>query len=382
MKNNNYYDIHEKAVKQRSITPDIHKKNKIKFSKSTVQIQDNVITEDEIFFIEVYQHKDAGTKGISHFGINSYSSDLKKEIITYNDKCKLESVDSTDLLETKHAEHKNIMEQVILTNIERAAIVKVISFLTYVHKPVLLDIFKRNAEGMIDINKDDTIETHPVILYRDENKKTIFVIDPSNPQYSSFLANYKDFSWPIKAGYIDQDIYRVPNNGSIGPDAHQFRDPLDIAVKLAVGFIKTPPNFNFDSNEMFLKSMQDDVTIQNITNQCAMNSNLPKIVELMPVRVRQASDYDTSLRANKKLAAMSMLSKEIEKLREVMEPVKGIHTQCGKKIAERLSVDYKPSNYSSALEDYNYTVLDVNELVCGSITNYMTNLSGDIGNLL
>lgn len=55
-----YYDIHEKAVKQRSITPENYWWDRSKFIKAKVKSQDkSSIIEDEFFYVDQYQYKDS-----------------------------------------------------------------------------------------------------------------------------------------------------------------------------------------------------------------------------------------------------------------------------------------------------------------------------------
>jgi len=380
-----YYDIHKKAVKQRSITPETYKEDKVQFIKNKVLSQNKKdFIEDELFYVDQYQYKDSNISHVLHFGINLYFDNLKQEIDIYNGDYKLKPPSSKGSSKARQEEYSKFTKQIVLTNIEQLITKEAISYLLGNQniRTVLLDVFERNSEGIVDIKEGNTIDTHTVVLYKDTNKNSIFVVDPSNPQFSNYLANIKDCQLEIKAGYIDKKIYKAPNKDLVGSHTDQWRDCVDIAVKLAFGFNKIAPDFNFENDEMFLKSIQNDIVIKNITNQQIINNNLLEEVESNPMRIRQASNYETSEKANKKLGSVDMLFREMKKFEKVIEPIKEIRIKCIEKVAERLSVDYKPSNYDLALQDYNHTISNVHKLFVESlnqgVSNYTTDLSGNI----
>ncbi|MEK6869315.1 MAG: hypothetical protein AABX74_03745, partial [Nanoarchaeota archaeon] len=108
------------------------------------------------------------------------------------------------------------------------------------HKTILIDVFKReltgNSKGLISDLQE--LDTHTVVLYNTGSK--ILVIDPSNPQFSSPLANFNKAL--IEVSYSANDKYKIyqppekaSEKGLIGKNVYQWRDCIDVAVKLAFG---------------------------------------------------------------------------------------------------------------------------------------------------
>ena len=80
-----YDSVHEKATKQRSITPDTYKESE--FQDTTlikVPVKGTSVTVEDFFYIDNYQHKDSKTSNVSHFGINTYNDELIKVLEEYN----------------------------------------------------------------------------------------------------------------------------------------------------------------------------------------------------------------------------------------------------------------------------------------------------------
>jgi hypothetical protein len=132
-------------------------------------------------------------------------------------------------------------------------------------RPVLIDVFARNADGNIKFLQstefsaaeqtpiDSNIpEVHTIVLYKMPNSNQVLMIDPSNSEYTRHFAlghskvlieqvtrnaglDYELISYPKKI-----QIYKQPKEVSVGPQIDQARDCIDVATKLAFEITKSP----------------------------------------------------------------------------------------------------------------------------------------------
>ena len=144
------------------------------------------------------------------------------------------------------------------------------ALLQLAHSPVVLvDIFKRNPNPKQDqvIIKDSKTgypETHIICLWKNPLNK-IFVIDPSNSDFSSFV---------VKAIGNNMELYLHPQKkfyaptlvSAVGRNELDKRDCIDIAVKIAFQII-----------ESTIVGDEEKVTkgkINSLSNQSAVNNSL------------------------------------------------------------------------------------------------------------
>jgi len=271
MKRTSDYDsIHKEAVKKRSITPDTYKG--VEFS------------EDTIFYMDEYQYKDSVTSHVMHFGINIYIKGLAEEINEHNKKQK---EISESKLTSNTNNHKAISQNTSLTKYEALIAEKALNYLKENKlKTVLIDVFERDKSGIVS-----SLETHTAVLYNNGTNEKVFVIDPSNPQFSSHIAN---FHTSIQVDYSDKlKIYQPPEKanekGLIGSKASQWRDCVDIAVKIAFGLNKSPV-----LND--LKAIMSSEAVQTISNSYKMNDSIPDEIQdkgfvKIPFRIQQKSNF-------------------------------------------------------------------------------------------
>jgi hypothetical protein len=78
---------------------------------------------------------------------------------------------------------------------------------------------------------------------------------------------------------------------NIGPNPDQFRDCIDIAVKLAFGFEKHEGPIN-------PAKLQELTVVQEITNQPKINMNLLDTTNNLPLRILQASENTVRTKIN------------------------------------------------------------------------------------
>ena len=155
---------------------------------------------------------------------------------------------------------------------------------------VIVDIFAREIKGA---NKGaikkigDHPETHAIVLYKNPNivdqKHEIIVIDPSNFVYSSHLSNLNGIlqessGFEIKTLHKSIQIYNATD--AVGPHANQYRDCIDLSVKLAFGMNKALYDIN-------LKDIAKYDVVKAISNQDKIND---AVIKDYPFRIKQTSD--------------------------------------------------------------------------------------------
>jgi hypothetical protein len=153
-------------------------------------------------------------------------------------------------------------------------------------------------------------ETHTVVLFKNSEKQFI-IIDPSNSSFSKHLStNTKLISDELEILTLQKElrIYEQDKQVGTGPSASQYRDCIDIAVKIAFGLNKI--------QELDINKIEQTITVQEVTNQKEINENIVLAKEVI-TRIRQASDSDIrekfnkfSTYINKQLKSFSIYPKE------------------------------------------------------------------------
>ena len=381
--NEQQFKQHEHDIKQRSITPDTFK-SRIILEKPEDWTRAEIITlnilkpqpPENVIYLDKYQHKESS---VLHFGINTYQDTLAKEIEVYNNQAiKLQPLSSKHSKKTDQL--KVYAQKIKISSVEKLIIETAIDYLNQTDTPtVLIDVLIRDNEGKITKDKD---KTHTVVLYTQNNGYFVtdaefFVIDPSNTTFSSFLANSTN---KIETGYGIKKIYQPPATDQVGPNSDQWRDCCDLAVKIAFGFNQEKPTLEFDSEANFAKSLAQTYTIKSLTNSQTINSSLRDELIEYPVRIRQASDNDLIKTSNNKFDLIDKTIKDMSKFKSIHQPTSDKYEKVLNNLEERLSVDYKPSNYHVALQDYNILLKTIHTSFEECITEYTTILSGNINN--
>ena len=181
---------------------------------------------------------------------------------------------------------------------------------------VLVDIFARESDGKIKLQEFKP-ETHTIVLYN--NKKELLVIDPSNSDFSKHLASNTNKMLISGAfgGNVDilvsskqLRIYEPVDKNKVGPNPDQFRDCIDIAVKLAFGLNKF-------KGKVDVKDMTSLDIVKQVTNSDDMNEYLPDLKETNTLRIKQASDelirkkfYDLSINIEKQITSLANYDSE------------------------------------------------------------------------
>lgn len=180
-----------------------------------------------------------------------------------------------------------------------------------INKTVLVDIFARDQlTGLVKWQDNSLPETHTVVLFKNSEKQFI-IIDPSNSSFSKHLStNTKLISDELEILTLQKElrIYEQDKQVGTGPSASQYRDCIDIAVKLAFGLNKI--------QELDINKIEQTITVQEVTNQKEINENIVLAKEVI-TRIRQGSDSDIrekfnkfSTYINKQLKSFSIYPKE------------------------------------------------------------------------
>ena len=242
-------------------------------------------------FIKKYQYKDSKTSEVLRFGIDLQYKNLKIELEKHNNTQKTLSEHTKD-----SKNFVKVVENTELAPQEMVAMECAINVLLNTDsKTVLVDVFKRDTERKIT----DVQDTHTVVLYKTENK--ILVIDPSNPTFSSHLVNYDinllevDYSEKTKIYAPASDKSEIGKKlielykSITGIYTDQYRDCIDISVKLAFGL-----NNSFEKCSS-IKNIKALKAIQSVSNNDEINTSILKDIQKehfvkTPLKIMQKSN--------------------------------------------------------------------------------------------
>lgn len=239
-----------------------------------------------------------------------------------------------------------------------------------------IDIVARNLETTVI---DDPKETHTVVLFKQDEGKNIFVIDPSNQQFSSHIANIVYLDLKFIVSYNDKvKIYKP--NGDTGHELDKWRDCIDIAVKLAFGFNNIRPED--ETNKLNANSFNDSVkshdVVKAITNVQSTNKDyLPDTIEDYPMRVKQSSNFELSKKIAKFLSLMNIkllsADKYNDKLYVEQSKVQSLKKDILVQILNSIEKNYCSTDYDSAIDDFEESYCSVQKL----LTEYENSLLGN-----
>jgi hypothetical protein len=172
---------------------------------------------------------------------------------------------------------------------------------------VLVDILVRDDDGKIEI-KGGKLQIHTIVLCRTSKEDEFLVVDPSKVSHSSHIVGtgIYDRGFTIIAPKIS-DIY-IPEKDNVGPNPSQFRDCIDIAVKLAFGFEVQ------EGNAVNALSLSSNEVVLMVSNNPNLDTVALAVVSDVPVRVKQRSDLSLS-EIFKKM--QELLRQDLDKLKVV-----------------------------------------------------------------
>ena len=289
-------------IKQRSVTPDTHK---VRYINDELTSNPNFLNallgnpeqffaqEPEIlaeinnsYYVDAYSHPSLETSRVLHFGINTHREELRGELEIHN-KQQSEISENISQSSGSTANHQKASNNILLTDLEKYITNTAINFINQSgQKTILVDVFERK-NGLIE-----NPETHTVVLYNAGNK--IIVVDPNNPQFSSHLFNLQTQEeytggLAIEVDYSNKNKIYTPTittENPTGPNNFQWRDCIDVAVKLSFAI-----NKQSDIDGIITNITSSDA-VRSITNQATLYKALPSKVEKYPLRIKQASDVN------------------------------------------------------------------------------------------
>jgi len=249
--------------------------------------------EEDLFYREIYKYAD---NSITRFGINinglNYSN--FQELVIYNKKLQL-------ALDTAGEKISNISgatnyqlfvpKYIELINSEKFILKDALGYMfDKKQKLVLVDIFPRESSkdkktgepaGRINL---EALDTHTVLLYKTVEDK-VLAIDPNNPMFSAHLSQFKDFTIQTECSNDQKyKIYSRPDGSKTGFVLEEFRDCIDIAVKLGLLLNKDVTPYKT------IEEVMGSDAVNLITNNSKINGMDFRAKEL--IRLKQSSDIE------------------------------------------------------------------------------------------
>lgn len=258
------------------------------------------LNEDKSTFVTEYAYPNKTGDGLqSHvvrFGIKSKSAVIIEEMKEIINESQNKSVVSSNFTEINKVIQKK--ELIKFTDQEKNVLNNAIKYLknNESKKSVIVDIFERQfqAENPKSTIKSVTInesETHSVVILRSDTMNKYFVVDPNKTSFSCSLG-VKDLIADVELIVPSKqcEIYKAGNKTKIGQGKDQWRDCIDIAVKLAFLFNNMENLPTIEELEKF--SVSDWKEVQLVSNQTKIDANiLDKSVHSQEgVRIKQISD--------------------------------------------------------------------------------------------
>jgi hypothetical protein len=331
-------------------------------------------SEENLFYKEIYKYKNNTTVHFAIRDLNIKDFNFSEEKDFKDFRGNKEKLSMSGKTEKFKIEVNKIQLNSFEKNLLKDAVNDLLSDDS--KKTVLLDIFAR-TNGEIKLDNEGNIETHTVVLYKNppiniDEKYEIVVIDPSNFRFSSHLANPVNFNFiknekfaGINVSYDNKQIY-TPGKLT-GSNPNQYRDCIDIAIKIAFG-INTKPNID-------LANLAKLDAIQEITNQQEINLNLPFNSNVI-ARIKQATDNDIRKLTNKLLVNIDKQTKSISVYQDLEELI------LNKNYKTFDNLYYKPDDYKKGISDLlelncsNDKIFDeyknkINTDLCGEVQNYI-----------
>lgn len=336
--------------------------NFLNYKKQLVELQELIASNSELLLIfrDIYY---ANNSNVSYFGINmvnmgsSISDALKNISATI---INTEEVSSSKITSTKPSSGKKSKsaddKPLLLHPLEILIIKKAVSFLEN-NKVVLVDIFERNHDGSIK----EQLETHTIVLFKQivggSNITQFVIIDPTNSNYSKHLASsfnqarifgQEHPNVTILVSTKELEIYKPYDNKNVGPNAFQYRDCTDIAVKIACGLM------NIDIIEV--GKIQSLPVILEIANQLYEKKDLENGIEQgvffdaeeAIARIRQASDNSVRNKVN---FLTIKLKHQINSIKEYTRDNNKV-SEAQEKVIQSFATEYNPEQYNDAIRSF------------------------------
>lgn len=333
----NSVELPRDKVDSGSITPSTHKSRKnldfamLQTTQGSVNSLD-IITGNE-FFIDRFSYDNTKSE-VLRYGIDSSSikvdtsvSITSNEAMVLGEKINFSTPSSiaskSGASKDKQAASKKIKHH----NLEKLVFKEAVNYLlndTHTNT-ILVHIFERDEDSLIKLNTSNQIKTHTVLLYKNpevHGKHEILVIDPNNPTFSLHLSN-DDMKKSIEVHpkldsiktttKLKEQIYKA--GGTQGSNAEQFRDCLDIAVKLAFG-LKSAHQLDVDEISQY-------PVIKALSNNAAINESLPFSASKGFVKNSFRAQHKSNIEVGMKLYQLSIAAKQKIADLDDTNPIKG-----------------------------------------------------------
>lgn len=245
------------------------------------------------------------------------------------------------------------------------------------NKSVLVDIFARNNDGSIK-SKDGKPETHTVVLFKQPSDNKIIIIDPTNSDLSKHISlnsiriyNQDVTPYKLISPSTEIKIY-TPEKLKVGGGFDQYRDCIDITVKIAFGLnelkevIKDPQS---------IKSLR---VVQEVTNNEDLNPSLTFFdPQEIPLRIMQASESGVRDKTHQLLENIFRQFQLFQTyFKNKPEKTLDIRAENESKLK---SINYTPAEYTKAIEDLLSLYHENTELLYKELNQFEASLIGNTG---
>jgi len=371
----NFKVMHKKlGLHKRSITPDTLRE--VKFEKS----------EEDLYYTEYYKCDSNKDNGVMRFAINLVANKniiedcLANSIGTYEKTEDDKSLTSQayNKIETKNyisneLKHSLLEKKLVQQGIDHLLNNKDVNV-------VLVDILERSISVDKITLENGVVQTHTVLLYKNpadniSGLHEIVVIDPSNFFFSSHLSN-KDILSNIKHDLLDtittkhiQTQIYTPK-GETGYFANQWRDCIDVAVKLA--FIINDKIIKGEIFDIQLNNIQDYEFVQMISN----DPNVDRSIKFKNTSIRIKQGSVTKV-VKKFFDIEKFFDKNLQILKEAASSSQDVYLKKLKAPYEKIYKNYNET-YKKCLDstdNYNLiieTLLKANNNMTEELTNILS----------
>jgi hypothetical protein len=300
--------------------------------------------EDLLFYRDTYSHT-SWSSDVHRFGINPHNIAIREALVQHN-QAQIETIRSSGKFKSKvsnassHGVYTEFVKCLEPTQFEHDLVQHALHYLDESgQKVVLVDTFPRALKsdtkkklncGDIEIPpKKQALELHTVLLYKNEETDEILVIDPNNPKFSGHLGRMGETigrSMVVDTSPSElHKIYVRPDKSTIGPSSSDYRECIDISIKLAA--LLARDDTIYSDHEQIMAS-----------NNVRLLSNNIKIMKLdildanIPLRIKQISDLGEMVEINSRLLEHDLIYEtkrkaEDARFDEEMQQVKKNHDQ-------------------------------------------------------
>ena len=338
---------------------------------------------EDLSYKELYQCKNSM---VTRFAISTVNSsgileDLEKSSVAFIDLSKQPEIKSIKTTTYRGIKTKESISSLIHTRLEKYLVQQAVNYLlgNEDNRVVLVDILERSIEVDKVTVEGEIAKIHTVVLYKNpslEGQHEVVVIDPSNFFFSSHLSNQDMFNSikhenlsKITTKHEQIQLYLAPDKSNIGALSEQWRNCIDIAVKLA---------FCIDKEVHKKSKTLEFIDLNKITKEydfVQMISNAPNIDKSIKFkdiscRIKQASDPN---KIKQYFDIEKVFDKNIQILKEASSKTTDVHLQKLKEPYIKLYNQYS-DNYFNILSN---PKIDYNE-----ITSQLLKSNHDMGSEL